>query len=144
MAGTGQMRQAGPISVRPQFEFTPKGFANFSPELERSDNPGNKRTKHIQNPERVRGERNPFRVERLFQTRFPELERSDNPGNKRTKHIQNPERVRGERNPFRVERLFQTRFPELSLRSNSGLKLANAFGVISRVEICERVGANLS
>jgi hypothetical protein len=98
------MRQAGPISVRPQFEFTPKGFANFS----------------------------------------PELERSDNPGNKRTKHIQNPERVRGERNPFRVERLFQTRFPELSLRSNSGLKLANAFGVISRVEICERVGANLS
>ncbi len=42
-------------------DLTPKAFANFSPGLERSDNPGFK-IKIYQNPERVRWASNPFRV----------------------------------------------------------------------------------
>src|SRR6202008_4174554 len=41
--------------------LTPKAFANFSPWLERSDNLWITSTKSV-NPERVRLERNPFRV----------------------------------------------------------------------------------
>jgi hypothetical protein len=44
---------------------TPKAFANFSPGLERSDNPGIEYKKQ-RNPERVRRERNPFRVQRYY------------------------------------------------------------------------------
>ena len=51
---------------------TPKACANFSPGLERSDNPGNKRKVEL-NPERVRLERNPFRVNMAFLFVFPGL-----------------------------------------------------------------------
>jgi hypothetical protein len=44
------------------FENTPKAFTNFSPGLERSDNPGYTITNEAFNPERVRREANPFRV----------------------------------------------------------------------------------
>jgi hypothetical protein len=54
-----------PFKVRCGLKNTPKAFANSSPGLERSDNPGiaNKTRK---NPERVRQLPNPFRVESLF------------------------------------------------------------------------------
>jgi len=42
------------IRVVHQFEITPQAFANFSPRLERSDNPGlDHHNRHL-NPERVR------------------------------------------------------------------------------------------
>jgi hypothetical protein len=58
------------VSAQPRsdagYTNTPKALANFSPELERSDNsefgPSNVHT----NPERVRRERNPFRVDRCL------------------------------------------------------------------------------
>jgi hypothetical protein len=43
---------------------TPKALANLSQGLEHSDNPGIAQ-KTVSNPERVRVERNPFRVERF-------------------------------------------------------------------------------
>jgi hypothetical protein len=46
----------------------------------------------------------------------------------------NPERVRQPSNPFRVENGFFKANPGLSLRSNPGLKLANAFGVLSKFQ----------
>jgi hypothetical protein len=49
-----------------QFELTPKAFANVSPGLERSDNPGIRSQKNLLNPERVRQPPNPFRVCRDF------------------------------------------------------------------------------
>src|SRR5689334_10019053 len=49
-----------------QFEITPKAFANFSPELERSDNSGNPDTRGKTNPERVLPAKNPFRVDYYF------------------------------------------------------------------------------
>ena len=53
-------------AVLMQFEkTTPKAFANFSPGLERSDNPGI-RLKTTFNPVRVRRERNPYRVSRFL------------------------------------------------------------------------------
>jgi hypothetical protein len=45
-----------------QPRLTPKAFANFSPGLERSDNPGSEH-QLLLNPERVRQPANPFRVE---------------------------------------------------------------------------------
>jgi hypothetical protein len=44
-----------------QFAITPKAFANSSPGLERSENPGDYQEEFL-NPERVRQEMNPFRV----------------------------------------------------------------------------------
>jgi len=49
------------LSVLPQFELTPKALANFSPGLERSDNPGAVSLARG-NPERVCELPNPFRV----------------------------------------------------------------------------------
>jgi hypothetical protein len=46
---------------------TPKAFANFSPGLERSDNPGNE-NEMTMNPERVRRLANPFRVDNPIDT----------------------------------------------------------------------------
>jgi hypothetical protein len=48
--------------IMAQFEDTPKALANFSPGLERSDNPGCIDKKQ-ENPERVCCLPNPFRVE---------------------------------------------------------------------------------
>ena len=48
-----------------RFEITPKAFANFSPGFERSENPGAIIRKQL-NPERVRLEKNPFRVVRTL------------------------------------------------------------------------------
>jgi hypothetical protein len=45
----------------------------------------------------------------------------------------NPERVRRLANPFRVWTPFSLKDPGFSLHSNPGLKLANAFGVISKL-----------
>ena len=54
---------------------TPKAFANVSPGLERSDNPGNV-IRICFNPERVRLGNNPFRVYGFFVCSIPGLERS--------------------------------------------------------------------
>gem|GEM_PF-2929493 len=47
------------VALRPK---TPKALANFSPGLERSDNPGIDRKKGPPNPERVYCGANPFRL----------------------------------------------------------------------------------
>jgi hypothetical protein len=61
-------------------ELTPKAFANFSPGLERSDNPGKKLNNNRFNPERVRRERNPFRVQSIFLYAYPGFSLRSNPG----------------------------------------------------------------
>ena len=52
--------------------ITPKAFANFSPGLERSDNPGRTSTLSL-NPERVRQPPNPFRVASRFENYVPRV-----------------------------------------------------------------------
>src|SRR5688572_25840141 len=47
-------------------KFTPKALANFSPALERSDNPGSANQKLHKNAESVRAGPNPFRVNQMF------------------------------------------------------------------------------
>jgi hypothetical protein len=53
----------GDWEVRVRLKNTPKAFANFSPRLERSDNPGNMKRRRFMNPERVNSQANPVRVE---------------------------------------------------------------------------------
>src|ERR1043165_83734 len=53
---------------------TPKAFANVSPGLSlHSDNPGSSHARYELNPERVRRERNPFRVDFLFNNLDPRV-----------------------------------------------------------------------
>ena len=52
----------GPTPLVMPFELTPKAFANLSPWLERSDNPGIANPNCAINPERVPLAANPFRV----------------------------------------------------------------------------------
>ncbi|HSE19247.1 MAG TPA: hypothetical protein VLB46_19450, partial [Pyrinomonadaceae bacterium] len=60
--------------------LTPKALANFSPGLERSDNPGSTDQNKDKNPVRVRQSRNPFRVQNLFCFAFPGFSLRSNPG----------------------------------------------------------------
>ena len=57
---------------------TPKAFANFSPGLERSDNPGTDTTSL--NPERVRPAGEPFQGLMHFRFAYPGLSLRSNPG----------------------------------------------------------------
>jgi hypothetical protein len=50
----------------------------------------------------------------------------------KSKSPSNPERVRQLANPFRVRMTFYVMAPRVLASSNPGLKLANAFGVISK------------
>src|ERR1041385_8911038 len=60
---------------------TPKAFANVSPGLSlHSDNPGSSHARYELNPERVRRERNPFRVDFLLIISIPELSLRSNSG----------------------------------------------------------------
>ena len=60
------------------FEVTPKALANFSPGLERSENPGTKTRKQL-NPVRVYCEANPYRVQETVVI-HPGLSLRSNPG----------------------------------------------------------------
>jgi hypothetical protein len=63
-----------------QFEKTPKALANFSPGFERSENPGKPYKEKILNPERVRPEANPYRVQEKAGYLSPGLSLRSNPG----------------------------------------------------------------
>jgi hypothetical protein len=60
--------------------ITPKALANFSPGLERSDNPGDVEQEFCMNPERVRRVANPFTVFVGYVRLPPGLSLRSNPG----------------------------------------------------------------
>src|SRR5215204_4447201 len=55
------------------YVLTPKALANFSPGLERSNNPGISNLNYKSNPERVRRLANPFRVSVHFWEFIPRV-----------------------------------------------------------------------
>src|SRR6185369_12603903 len=57
---------AGAMRSFQGLKLTPKAFANLSPRLERSDNPGLIHLNFLLNPERVSHPANPFRVKSCF------------------------------------------------------------------------------
>jgi len=67
------------LSVLPQFELTPKALANFSPGLERSDNPGAVTSK-TESTLKALHRSNAFSVARFIHVRCPGLSLRSNPG----------------------------------------------------------------
>jgi hypothetical protein len=59
-----------------QFEITPKALASFSPGLGAQRQPWEQSNPNLTKPDRVRRERNPFRVQRTLLYAYPGLERS--------------------------------------------------------------------
>src|SRR5262249_19458262 len=71
---------SGDLSIAPPFS-TPKAFANFSPGLERSDNPGTPITNKPPTLKRVRRERNPLKgFNAHFLYAYPRFSLRSNPG----------------------------------------------------------------
>jgi hypothetical protein len=82
--------------------LTPKAFANSSPGLERSDNPGDSKLTSRRTLKGFRDRRTLSGLMNNFVFAIPGLERSDNPCGFKPKIASNPERVRRLANPFRV------------------------------------------
>jgi len=113
--------------------LTPKAFANFSPGLKRSDNPGIANKKQIQTLKGFANRRTLSGLVARCKGFVPGLKRSDNPGIANQKQVQTLKGFASCRTLSGLIAGFKGCTPGFSLRSNPGLKLANAFGV-SEVE----------
>src|SRR5215204_2226439 len=90
------------------YVLTPKALANFSPGLERSNNPGISNLNYKSNPERVRRLANPFRVSVHFWEFIPRVVAALQPWAEISERLRrNCECLRrnGERIPRKGERL---------------------------------------